>query len=106
MTEDQIGLPLWLVVGVLDMAVCAPLERVMVDLWHANATGSYSSFTGLSPDVLLQTQLAQDGINPGDYEVGRQDIHTDCERWLRGMWPTDGHGVVQMKTIFPGRFAH
>jgi protocatechuate 3,4-dioxygenase beta subunit len=84
MTEDQIGLPLWLVVGVLDMDVCAPLESVMVE-WHANATGSYSSFTGLSPDVLLPTQLAQDGIKPGDYEVGRQDIHTDCERWRRGM---------------------
>jgi hypothetical protein len=49
MTEDQVGIPLWLDIGIMDMATCSPLEGVMVDLWHCHATGSYSSFTNCLP---------------------------------------------------------
>ncbi|OKO99171.1 hypothetical protein PENSUB_8558 [Penicillium subrubescens] len=41
MTEDQVGIPLWLDIGIMDMATCSPLEGVMVDLWHCHATGFY-----------------------------------------------------------------
>ncbi|KAJ5557419.1 hypothetical protein N7494_001334 [Penicillium frequentans] len=102
MTEDQVGVPLWLDIGVMDMATCAPLEGVMVDFWHCNATGSYSSFTELSPNVNFPTILAEEGKNVSDFVVGSTDIHTDSSTWLRGMWPTDKHGMMQMKTIFPG----
>lgn len=39
MSEDQVGVPLTLDVGVLDMETCEPLENVMVNFWHCNATG-------------------------------------------------------------------
>lgn len=51
MSEDQSGVPLWLDVGLLDMATCEPLQNALVSFWHCNATGSYSSFTGLSPNT-------------------------------------------------------
>ncbi|KAJ5594142.1 uncharacterized protein N7459_000350 [Penicillium hispanicum] len=101
MIETQTGVPLW-DVGVLDMATCAPLAGAMVDLWQCNATGSYSSFTGNSPNTLLSDTLSREGKSQTDFKVGATDIHTDSETWLRGMWPTDEHGLMQMKTIFPG----
>lgn len=30
------------------------------------------------------------------------DLHTDDTTFLRGMWPTDSSGMMEMKTIFPG----
>lgn len=51
MVEDQVGVPLYLDIGVLNTDTCEPLEGVLVDIWHCNATGSYSSFTGLSPNT-------------------------------------------------------
>ncbi|PWY95355.1 protocatechuate 3,4-dioxygenase beta subunit [Aspergillus sclerotioniger CBS 115572] len=100
MTENQPGVPLLLDVGVLDMATCEPLENVLVDFWHCNATGKYSSFTQLPADEPIDTILA--GLNVMDFEIGRSDIHTDEGTFLRGMWPTDGNGVVEMRSIFPG----
>ncbi|KAJ5518865.1 Intradiol ring-cleavage dioxygenase core [Penicillium expansum] len=102
MTGTQDGIPLWLDIGVLDMTTCKPLKDVMVDLWHCNATGSYSSFTELSPNTKFPDLLSELGRNVSDFEVGTTDIHTDSQTWLRGMWPTDKHGMMQMKTIFPG----
>ena len=99
-TEDQPGVPLWLDIGVLDMATCEPLEGVLVSFWHCNATGSYSSFTGLSPNIEFVTLL--EDLNITDYELGTTDLHTDDTTWLRAMWPTDSNGMVEMKTIFPG----
>ncbi|KAL4946412.1 hypothetical protein BDV06DRAFT_234017 [Aspergillus oleicola] len=100
MSEDQAGVPLWLDIGVLDMATCEPLENALVDLWHCNATGSYSSFTGLSPNTAFPTLLEE--LEVDDYEIGVTDLHTDDTTFLRGMWPTDKNGVMEMKTIFPG----
>ncbi|KAL3481309.1 Intradiol ring-cleavage dioxygenase [Aspergillus californicus] len=102
MTEDQAGVPLWLDIGVLDMATCQPLDDVLVDMWHCNATGSYSSFTDLSPNTAFVTLLGELGIDIDDYEVGVTDLHTDASTFLRGMWPTDKNGMMEMKTIFPG----
>ncbi|GLA22388.1 hypothetical protein AnigIFM63604_004223 [Aspergillus niger] len=100
MTEDQPGVPLWLDVGVLDMATCEPLPNALLDFWHCNATGSYSSFTGLSPNTPFETLLSE--LNITDYDMGVTDLHTDDTTWLRGMWPTNEEGVMEMKTIFPG----
>ncbi|KAJ5889206.1 hypothetical protein N7504_010016 [Penicillium tannophilum] len=49
----------------------------------------------------LRQDMTEDQ-NVSDFVVGSTDIHTDSTTWLRGMWPTDKHGMMQMKTIFPG----
>ncbi|GAT30076.1 hypothetical protein RIB2604_03300480 [Aspergillus luchuensis] len=101
-SEGQPGVPLWLDIGVLNMATCEPLEDVLIDIWHCNATGSYSSFTHLSPNTPFPEILKQEGINESDFKMGVTDLHTDDTTFLRGMWPTDKHGMMEMKTIFPG----
>lgn len=100
MTEDQVGVPLWLDIGVLDMDTCEPLPNALLDFWHCNATGSYSSFTELSPNTPFEELLTNKNIT--DYDLGVTDLHTDDTTWLRGMWPTDSNGMMEMKTIFPG----
>lgn len=102
MSEDQPGVPLILDVGVLDMDTCEPLEGVMVDFWHCNATGSYSSFTALSPNTPFLELLQSLNISESDYDIGVTDLHTDDTTFLRGMWPTDANGMMEMKTVFPG----
>lgn len=102
MSEDQPGVPLILDVGVLDMETCEPLEGVMVDFWHCNATGSYSSFTALSPNTPFVELLQSLNISESDYDIGVTDLHTDDTTFLRGMWPTDSAGMMEMKTVFPG----
>ena len=61
-----------------------------------NATGSYSSFEQLSPNTRFQDLLTQMNANL------TSDLHTGNTTWLRGMWPTDSNGVMEMATIFPG----
>ncbi|KAJ5085421.1 aromatic compound dioxygenase [Penicillium argentinense] len=100
MTEDQVGVPLWLDIGVISMDTCEPLPDALIDFWHCNSTGSYSSFTGLSPNTPFEELLTN--MNITDYDLGVTDLHTGDTTWLRGMWPTDANGMMEMKTIFPG----
>ncbi|KUJ19056.1 protocatechuate 3 [Mollisia scopiformis] len=98
MAEDQPGVPLYLDIGVLDTNTCEPLEGVLVDLWHCNATGSYSSFEALDPNTPFAELL--ESLNK---TIGPDlDLHTGNSTFLRGMWPTDANGMMEMKTIFPG----
>lgn len=42
MAEYQAGI-LWLMdIGIIDVETCEPLPNVLVDIWHANATGHYA----------------------------------------------------------------
>lgn len=41
-------------------------------------------------------------MNLTSFEIGVTDLHTDDTTWLRGMWPTDSEGMLEMKTVFPG----
>jgi protocatechuate 3,4-dioxygenase beta subunit len=83
------------------MATCEPLPDVLIDLWHCNATGSYSSFIELSPNTPFSELLTQ--LNITDFDLGVTDLHTDDSTWLRGIWPTNENGIMEMKTIFPGK---
>lgn len=44
--------------------------------------------------------LEQLGVS--NFTIGETDLHTDNTTFLRGMWPTDANGMLEMKTIFPG----
>ncbi|KAL1645546.1 hypothetical protein SLS58_003857 [Diplodia intermedia] len=37
--------------------------------------------------------------------IGKSDLHTDDTTFLRGIWPSDADGVLEMKTVFPGFYA-
>ncbi|TGO69159.1 hypothetical protein BOTNAR_0014g00100 [Botryotinia narcissicola] len=100
MTEGQAGIPLTLDVGVIDMATCEPLPNALVAFWHCNGTGSYSSFVGRDANIPFPTLLKE--LNVTDFEIGVTDLHTDDATWLRGMWPTNDEGMLEMKTVFPG----
>ncbi|KAI0439821.1 Intradiol ring-cleavage dioxygenase [Xylaria telfairii] len=102
MSENQAGVPLWMDIGVLDVNTCEPLPNVLVNLWHCNATGSYSSFTGLSPNTPFEELLEQLGVSIEDLISGSVTLSTDNTTFLRGQWPTNAEGIMEMKTIFPG----
>jgi hypothetical protein len=80
--EGEAGVPMLLDIGVIDMETCEPLPDVLVDIWHCNATGSYSSFTGLDPNTDFETLLTELNKTIGD------DLHTDDTTFLRGIVST------------------
>jgi protocatechuate 3,4-dioxygenase beta subunit len=67
--EDRDGMPLQLAIRIRGAPKCEPLKDAVVDIWHCDATGSYS-------------------------ERG--------ETYLRGLQITDGNGLVEFTTIYPG----
>ncbi len=80
-TEGRPGLPLALHLRFIAAGSCAPLANVRVDIWHADAGGVYSGYSG-----------------QGD----RRDVSTKGQTYLRGTQFTDANGNVAFATIFPG----
>jgi len=77
-TEGKIGAALRMVVQVQDQN-CSPLKDLAVDVWHCDAGGIYSGFSG---------------------QLGGLD--TTGMTFLRGMQVTDADGVAAFETIYPG----
>ncbi|KAJ5279861.1 aromatic compound dioxygenase [Penicillium angulare] len=105
--EEQEGVPLVLDIALMDIDTCEPLTGVLVDIWHCNATGSFSSFTGLDPNESFGTVYKEKtgktfSTSGGLPESKLEGLSTDSETWLRGMWPTDKHGATSFQTVFPG----
>ena len=71
--EDREGAELRLAIRVRDAEGCAPLHNAVVELWHADAGGVYSGF---------------------DSGTG--------EDFLRGAQVTNGDGIVEFITVYPG----
>ncbi len=71
-TEDRDGAPLALRVHVVDASSCEPLKDAAVDVWHCDAEGAYS------------------GVEGGE------------GTFLRGIQMTDGGGLAQFATVYPG----
>jgi protocatechuate 3,4-dioxygenase beta subunit len=69
---DRPGRPLSLRFTVVDASTCTRLENAAVEIWHADASGTYSGVSG----------------NSGNY--------------LRGVQRTNASGVARFETIFPG----
>ncbi|KIY74330.1 aromatic compound dioxygenase [Cylindrobasidium torrendii FP15055 ss-10] len=96
-TEGEPGVPLYLDIGVLDMDTCEPLENAFIDMWHCNASGTYSGYTGINPD----TVEAYDG----ECVTVRADGTTDDTTFLRGFTKTDASGIAEFLSIFPGYYS-
>ena len=78
-TEGYPGHPLRLGLRVLDVG-CEPMSGVEVEIWHADATGDYSSY--------------EDGGDGKDEAAGTT--------FLRGVQTTDADGILEFQTIYPG----
>jgi protocatechuate 3,4-dioxygenase beta subunit len=80
--EIKAGAPLALTFNVsqVSQSSCAPLQGATVEIWHCDATGTYS------------------GVNdPG--------FNTTGQNWLRGAQITDANGVATFTTIYPGWYS-
>lgn len=71
--EDREGARLRLGVRVRDAAECEPIQNAVVDIWHCDASGSYSGFQG-----------------------------AEGETYLRGAQVTNAGGIVEFTTVYPG----
>lgn len=83
--EDRKGTLLRLGVRVRDAGSCEPIENAIVDVWHCDALGIYSGFESAS--------------NGGGAGGGTR---SDDNTYLRGAQATNGDGIVEFKTIYPG----
>lgn len=80
-TEGLAGVPVRLLLQILDAATCAPLNGARIDIWQADALGNYSAFG-----------------SPGE----RPSDAVKSTHFLRGTQYTDGAGEVRFSTIYPG----
>ncbi|KDR66562.1 hypothetical protein GALMADRAFT_130773 [Galerina marginata CBS 339.88] len=99
--EFQNGLLLLLDIGLIDVVTCKPLPNVLVDLWHANATGQYPGHIWPEPGqepIISEKPRQRAGV------VSTASPSKQMETSLRGAWPTDRNGVSQFTTIFPGYY--
>lgn len=79
-TEGRPGIPLRLRLQVVDQT-CQAMEGARVDVWHCDATGLYSGYAGQGED-------------------GNAD--TTGETFMRGTLFSDGNGLVEFLTVYPG----
>lgn len=79
--EGRPGLPLHLILKVIESGPCTPIANARVDIWHADARGVYSGYAG-----------------QGD----RRTISARNETYLRGTQMTDADGTAIFRTVYPG----
>jgi len=75
--ESRPGVPLALALTVVDSNTCEPIRDVAVDIWHCDALGIYS---------------------------GEPSEGSEGEAYLRGIQLTDGNGLAEFATIYPGQY--
>ncbi|PHH61918.1 hypothetical protein CDD81_7723 [Ophiocordyceps australis] len=78
-TDGERGVATHMDVQFIDIKTCLPVPNLLIDIWHANATGIYSGLV----------YEGQGGLN---------------STFLRGVQQTDKEGVAQFDTIFPGHY--
>lgn len=101
MAEWQLGILFMMNIGVIDVETCEPVPNILVDLWHANATGYYAGHPTPRPD-LVSEEPASTGPRKG--LLSAYPRTNDDEAWLRGALPTDRNGVSEFTSIFPGYY--
>ncbi|EPQ26311.1 uncharacterized protein PFL1_06246 [Pseudozyma flocculosa PF-1] len=101
MAEWQLGLHFEMDVGVIDVETCEPVPNILVDLWHANATGHYAGHPEPAPH-LRDEKPAASGLRRGLLSAYPRTNHVDT--FLRGALPTDQNGVAHFVSTFPGYY--
>lgn len=80
-TEGRPGVPLSLQLRIIESGSCAPIVGARVDIWHADAGGIYSGYSG-----------------QGD----ARNIATKGQTYLRGTQITGAEGNVTFQSVYPG----
>jgi protocatechuate 3,4-dioxygenase beta subunit len=75
--ENRPGVPLALALAVVDSDTCKPIRDAAIDIWHCDALGVYS---------------------------GEPSEGSEGETYLRGIQLTDGNGMAEFATIYPGQY--
>jgi protocatechuate 3,4-dioxygenase beta subunit len=78
-TEGLPGFPLRLNLRVVRVAGCTPVAGAIADIWHCDAAGLYSGYTG---------------------QLG--NISTVGQNFYRGVQTTDANGLATFHTNYPG----
>ena len=76
--ENCPGVPLALALTVVDSDTCEPIRDAAIDIWHCDALGVYS---------------------------GEPSEGSEGETYLRGIQLTDGNGLAEFATIYPGQYS-
>ncbi|KAJ3032256.1 hypothetical protein HDV00_007740 [Rhizophlyctis rosea] len=77
-TETQLGVPLYFTFGLMNTDTCTPLPNAHIDIWLANALGTYSGFAA---------------------------ENTANQTYLRGIQATNSEGIAEFLGIFPGWYS-
>ena len=72
-TEGRPGTPLTLKLKVVNASTCRAIKGAAVDIWHADAGGTYSGVQGSAGTT-----------------------------FMRGIQPTDAKGIAEFVTVYPG----
>lgn len=80
--ETQVGVPLQLLITVVDTNTCDPLAGAAVDVWHCDASGVYSHVVN-----------------------GAISTSSNGTIWLRGVQLADSTGLVTFYTVYPGWYS-
>jgi len=101
MAELEPGLLFVMNIGVIDVETCQPIPDILVDIWHANATGHYAGHPDPAPH-LVDEQPQSTGHRKGLLSAFPRT--NEEETWLRAAQPTDENGVTEFTSIFPGYY--
>jgi len=92
-TGDRKGTPLTLRFVVVDASTCKPIPGAKVEVWHADASGTYSGVAGASGTSLRGVQVAD--------SAGRVRFESIFPSWYRGRSPH-----IHMKVFVGGDEVH
>ena len=121
-TEGKDGLPLQLTLTTLNATSCQPLANATVEIWHCDAAGDYSGFSGSLPGTPGggaggpggpppggpggPPPGGMGGPPPGGVPAGTgpamRNTPTNDMVFLRGGQVSDASGAVTFQTIYPG----
>jgi protocatechuate 3,4-dioxygenase beta subunit len=82
--EGRPGVPLKLLLQIVNAASCAPIPGARVDIWHSDAVGQYSGY--------------RDQADSGA-------VSTEGQTFLRGTQFADLAGLARFTTIYPGWYS-
>lgn len=80
-TEGKTGVPLKLMLRVIEAGPCTPMSNLRVDVWHADAGGVYSGY---------------------EHQGDDRSVSTKGQTYLRGTQISNADGMATFDSVYPG----